>query len=48
MLNSRLNNRLNCLLCFLVGGGLSGLTAAYEILKADANVKLNLLEAKSN
>lgn len=31
----------------VLGAGLSGLTAAYEILKADPTVKLNVLEAKS-
>ena len=31
----------------VVGAGVSALTAAYEIQKAHSNVKLNLIEAKS-
>ncbi len=32
----------------IVGCGLSGMTAAYEILKLDSSIKLYLLEAKGN
>lgn len=32
----------------VIGCGLSGLTAAYEIFKSDSSIRLGLIEAKGN
>ena len=47
--NANTKDRLNCVYdVIVVGAGISGLTAAFEVLKKNPDAKLIILEAKGN